>query len=106
MVSATASAQDAQRKQQSDQIHQLEDRIERLRLVNEAMWELLKETTGLTEEHLHHKVNLLDQMDGSVDGRRRERATECGCGAMVNARSEICVFCGTAAPLRSVFDRI
>ncbi len=105
-LAASQNIEQGRHQAMRDEVARLEERVDRLRLAAESMWILLKETTGLTEEHLIHKIHQLDALDGSVDGKRRERATECGCGAMVNARSQICVFCGAAAPSRTVFDRI
>lgn len=106
MHAASQAAELHRADSQADQSAALEARFDRLRLATESMWMLVKETTGLTEEHLIRKIEQLDMQDGSMDGKRSERASECGCGAMVNARSMICVHCGADAPMRSVFDRI
>lgn len=106
IVSSSQSAELARAEFQADKFELLEARFDRLRLATESMWLLVKETTGLTEEHLIHRMEQLDATDGKVDGRRAERVSECRCGAMVNARAAICVFCGADAPARTVFDRI
>jgi hypothetical protein len=99
-----ASSTDQRMRNTRDEIDRLHDRIDRLVLVNEAMWELLCECTGLTEEHLRHRMEGLDRSDGAVDGRRRPQAAVCECGAMVNARARICLFCSADAPARTAFD--
>lgn len=93
-------------KQSNHKIDQLEARVERLTLLTESMWELLCETTGLTEAHLLHKLHQVDDRDGSVDGRRRAIPVDCRCGAKIPARSKICQFCGETAPPRSAFDAV
>jgi hypothetical protein len=95
-----------QRARARDEIEELHGRIDRLTMVNEAMWELLCECTGLTEEHLAHRMQGLDMADGQSDGRRQVQALECSCGARVNARAAICHYCGLDAPKRSTFDRL
>ncbi len=106
IMASSQSAELARAEFQADKFELLEQRFDRLRLATESMWMLVKETTGLTEQHLIHRMEQLDATDGKIDGRRVDRVSECGCGAMVNARAAICVFCGEEAPERTVFDRI
>lgn len=88
------------------ELHDLEMRLERLLTINEALWQLVCETTGLTDAHLAYRIYELDASDGERDGRKKVRATRCSCGAMVNARLTICQFCGAPAPERSPFDKV
>lgn len=88
------------------EIHALEMRVEQLVTLNEAMWQLVCETTGLTDAHLAYRVDELDMSDGRPDGRKQTRAKKCSCGAMVNPRLDICQFCGVPAPERSPFDKV
>mgnify|MGYP000185295193 CR=1 FL=1 len=87
-------------------LENLEMRLESLITANEAMWQLLCETTGLTDAHLAHRFSELDRSDGREDGKKQVRANPCTCGAMVNARLTNCQFCGAPAPDRSFFDTI
>ena len=88
------------------EIHELEMRLEQLLTLNEAMWQLLCETTGLTDAHLAYRVYELDEQDGVRDGRKQVRAKRCVCGAMVAPRLDNCQFCGVPAPERSPFEKI
>lgn len=106
IVASSQAAEVSRAEIQADKFEQLEARVDRLRLATESMWQLVKETTGLTEEHLIHRLEQLDSQDGQLDGKRVDRVTECECGAMVNPRQAICVFCGVDAPRGTVFDRI
>lgn len=47
----------------------LENRVENLILLNQAMWSLLQEKNGLSEKDLLEKVEELDLADGKADGR-------------------------------------
>jgi hypothetical protein len=78
----------------------VEDTADRLVLVIEAMWEILSERLGVTEEELVARIQHLDGLDGEVDGRRgvRERRTCPACQAIVPARSVRCQFCGADTP--------
>lgn|SRR5262245_16859934 len=81
----------------------LDDRIARLLLVTEAMWELLSERAGVTVEELAERVHAIDARDGRVDGRHgltedapRPRCP--ACQAAVPAGKQNCQFCGAAVP--------
>lgn len=105
---ATIAADQAQHhaRRTDMELHDLEMRLERLLTINEALWQLVCETTGLTDAHLAYRIYELDLADGERDGRKNVRATKCSCGAMVNARLENCQFCGGPAPERSPFDKV
>ncbi len=105
-VGFVAEAAQRQARRTDMEIHDLEMRVEQLLTLNEAMWQLLCETTGLTDAHLAYRVYELDQSDGVRDGRKKVRANRCTCGAMVAARLEQCQFCGAPAPERSPFDKV
>lgn len=94
------------RRHAGDQLAMAEERVDRLTLLCEAMWEVLSATTDLTMSDLAEKVSQLDQVDGVADGRRQHRATDCACGAKINARAAICQFCSLPAPQRSLFHAV
>ena len=52
-----------------DAINPGRDPIERQMIISEAIWELLKEKVGLTDEDLVKKVREIDLRDGVLDGR-------------------------------------
>lgn len=78
----------------------VQDTLDRLVLVAEAMWQILSQRLGVTEEELLAWVNHLDGLDGEVDGRRgvRGRRSCPACGAAVPARAPRCQFCGADTP--------
>jgi hypothetical protein len=81
----------------------LVDRVEGLALVTQALFELLQETTGVSEEKLRAKVTEIDLRDGQADGRMTRKAKKCPkCDAMMSPRFGRCLFCGhqdDSAPL-------
>jgi len=101
-------AQEAQLQRQAtrDEITRLHDRIDRLVLVTESIWQLLAESAGLTEDDLDRRVVQLDGADGSQDGRRTRAPVPCACGAKVSPRMGHCQFCGEPSPVHSSFDAI
>ncbi len=79
--------------------------VERLALVTRAVWELLRDKAGVTENELFAKVNEIDLRDGAADGKLRKQPLECPqCRRVSNARRETCLYCGAAFPRGSAFD--
>lgn len=75
-------------------IYDLDDRIDRLTLVIQAMWSLLEEQ-GMTPEQLQARVLELDESDGQIDGKVTSAAKTCPeCGAKVSPGVGKCQFCG------------
>lgn len=72
----------------------VDERIDRLVLLVEAMWSLLRDQ-GFSDEDLAARLMELDGADGAVDGRRRQPPATCvGCGSKVAAGLTACQFCG------------
>ena len=84
----------------------LERDHERLKLVTMAMWELLRERTGISEAELKAKIDEVDMMDGKKDGRIRIRPTvnDCAtCGRKVRSNAVACPYCGARQDTREFF---
>jgi hypothetical protein len=74
---------------------ELDARVDRLLLVIEAMWSMLKEQ-GLTDEQLATRIHEIDSSDGVVDGRRVIPTVTCrSCGSQVMGGLPRCQICGT-----------
>jgi hypothetical protein len=75
--------------------HDLEERVERLALISYALFELLQEATGVTEEKLRAKVVEIDLRDGKGDGRATPQPSKCPkCEATISPKFGRCLFCG------------
>ncbi len=86
------------------QITKTREELESLMLVTAAVWELLKERTGLTEDDLLRKIQEVDLRDGTADGRITTHAVECrNCRRMNSSRHPRCLYCGQAIPGRGAF---
>ena len=73
----------------------LEDRVDALALTCQAMWELLRDRTKLTEDDLIAKVSEIDLRDGREDGKMGIGGAPCSnCGRILNKRHELCMYCG------------
>lgn len=85
----------------------LEARFERLALVCQAMWELLRETTNVSEEQLLAKMREVDLSDGTLDGRRSLTVNKCSsCHRVMSPRHTKCIYCGAARLISAPFDGV
>ena len=74
---------------------ELDARVDRLLLVIEAMWGMMKEQ-GMTDEQLAARIAEIDNSDSIVDGRRVLPAVTCkSCGSKVMGGLPRCQICGT-----------
>jgi hypothetical protein len=97
IADAKATATQAADKIQNllDEQRHLERRIERLLLINSAMWELLKEHLPLSDIELRSKILEVDAADGTVDGRMGSRLRVCKhCEKMLHPKHDKCLYCG------------
>ena len=78
---------------------QTQEQLDRLKLGCQAMWELLREHHGITDDELRAKIMEIDARDGKVDGKIGPEVLDCpGCGRKVNTGKGRCAFCGEAIP--------
>ena len=73
--------------------------VERLLMITEALWTMLRDEHGYTDEQLIQKVQENDMRDGRLDGKvAKQPPSECPqCGRAISARRPMCVFCGAAS---------
>jgi len=96
----TAKALDAKRD-----VRYLEERLDRLTLVNMAMWSLLKEKVGVAEEDLINRMVEIDISDGKPDGKVTPGVRKCGkCGRTLSPRHRKCLYCGAADLRATAFE--
>ena len=79
-------------------IANMQRQVDRLTLACQAMWELLRDRSGLSEEDIESKMREIDARDGQVDGKIGTTLLDCpSCGRATNSRRSTCLMCG--APL-------
>jgi hypothetical protein len=79
-----------------ERLKALEQRYERMRLVNAALWELLKAHTGLTDSDLKQYIEKVDLADGKLDGKidRKGAAMDCPhCTRRILKTAVVCPWC-------------
>lgn len=74
---------------------QLERRVDRLALASQALWELLRDSTALTEGDVFEKMEEIDLRDGKRDGKIGQEVSQCpNCQRNVSSKRDACVYCG------------
>lgn len=69
--------------------------LSRQALVCQALWELLSERLGVTEEELAAKIEEIDLRDGLADGKIGTQQLRCPqCGRPSNSSRRTCLYCG------------
>jgi ribosomal protein S27AE len=77
------------------QIRELEHQVARLQLMNQALWELIRERTQLTDADLERKAQEVDLRDGVADGKITNTALKCPtCGRVSSSKHWKCLYCG------------
>ena len=84
----------SQRRTDGD-VAELARQIRKIALVNQALYELLKERTGISDEELRRKIDEIDKRDGTADGKLSPKPVMCPkCGHIVTAGTLSCQSCG------------
>jgi hypothetical protein len=84
-----------------------QERMDQLLLVCAAMWELLSEKAGLTENDLVARIAEIDARDGVADGKMTYSPVKCPqCQRTIFPKQQKCLYCGAARPLDNVFKSI
>ena len=89
----------------AQEVRELERRNDRMSLASQALWELLRERTDLTEEDLQAKILEVDLRDGVEDGKMSKRVSECPqCQRPTNSKRSHCVYCGAVLEKPNAFE--
>ena len=80
----------------ASEIAQLKKQVERLLMITEALWTILKEKHGLEDKELLRRIVEIDLRDGQLDGRVSATPPEpCPkCQRIVAKGSVRCMYCG------------
>ncbi|HEO71588.1 MAG TPA: hypothetical protein ENN80_10015 [Candidatus Hydrogenedentes bacterium] len=76
-------------------VKDLEHHMARLSLLNQALWELIRERAHLTDADLEEKAREIDLRDGVEDGKITGTPVRCpSCGRVSNSKHYRCMYCG------------
>jgi hypothetical protein len=98
-ASAKANAGLRQAERAGDRVGDVEERLDKMALLNLALWTLLREKLGVTDEELAKRVEELDLRDGKLDGRVQGTPIDCpDCARPLHQRHRRCLYCGFSLP--------
>ena len=106
---AQESAQRAARKATDikAEVKALRAAVDRLLLINRALWEIIAADKGLSDEYLTKKVNEIDSRDGRLDGKMTTAVRECpACGKTLFKGHFKCLYCGAPVTDTDPFSAI
>jgi hypothetical protein len=84
-------------------LDELERRNDRIALACQALWEILRERTGLQDEDVFAKMAEIDLRDGKADGRVGAQVMTCThCRRPVNSARPVCIYCGHHQPTQHI----
>ena len=76
-------------------IENLEDNIDRLTLITQALWEILQKKVGIEESELTALIEEIDLRDGKRDGKVSKTPQKCSkCNQSVSVKTNVCFYCG------------
>ncbi len=79
----------------SSAVKEMEQKLARLSLLNQALWELVRDRLQLTDADLEMMARQVDLRDGVEDGKITEHAVRCPqCQRVCNSRHARCIYCG------------
>ena len=84
----------------------LQRQVDKMALVNQALYELLRNLTGITDEDLRMKIREIDKRDGSEDGKIKSSPLRCPkCGGAVTVGALSCQTCGATVAPKYPFEK-
>ena len=80
-------------------LEHLEHRLDKLTLINRALWEIQKKEHNLSMDDLLAKMAEIDLRDGHLDHQMRNEAVSCpSCGRKTSRQRSRCIYCAAEMP--------
>lgn len=80
-------------------VERLETKLDNLALACQSLWEILRDSTDLTEKELAAKMEEIDIRDGMRDGKITPTSQSCkSCGRKTSRKRSKCIYCGKPTP--------
>ena len=94
--SLTASSAKAAASSAKSAVESVSHEVERLLMITEALWDILKEKHGYSDDDLMRRVAEIDMKDGKLDGKvAKTGPASCPkCSRPMNRRHSACIYCG------------
>ncbi len=87
------------------EVQRLESKINTLSLVSQALWELVRDSSELTEQDIESKINEIDLRDGKKDGKITGKPIDCpNCKRPTHTKLKMCMYCSEPLGEQHAFD--
>ncbi len=83
-------------RENQGELDQLRSQVDRLYLITEAMWFVMKEKLGTDDQRLGELVQDIDQRMDSFGGTGRPPESCPQCARALSIRTGLCMYCGIA----------
>jgi len=84
----------------------MQRRLDVLALASQALFEMLQDRLGLSEEEVILKMAEIDSRDGKADGKMSARVASCGkCHRPVSTARQRCLYCGEIVTAGHLFEK-
>jgi hypothetical protein len=95
-VNLSQEARTAAREVMQREIEELRKDVDRLLMINEAMWKMLRERLEFTDAELVQRIHDIDLEDGHLNGRKGPSAPrKCPhCEKPLSKHRPTCLYCG------------
>jgi len=95
LIGDAAASASRQVSAANNEIQSVKADIEKLLMITEALWSLLKDQHGYSDEELAKRVEEIDMRDGKLDGKVSSPPTQCpSCNRPVSRKRPTCFYCG------------
>ena len=89
-----------------NEIARLESKIDGLALMTQALWEIIRDETHLSDDQIMRKVAEIDSRDGNRDGKMGGKPVKCpNCDRHGHTRQKVCMYCGEILGNPHIFDQ-
>lgn len=105
-VDNTASGARSAATQNSAHARSLDEHLDRLTLLCRAMWEILRDREGISEDVLLSKVQEIDLRDGTLDGKFSNSKKCPSCNRPSSPKHVKRIYCGQSLGTDSAFDKV
>lgn len=106
LTAATAAEARSQASSAATKVSVLEEDVNHLLMVVEALWGILKEQHDYDDVDLLRRVTEIDMRDGKLDAKtQKQAAPDCAhCGRKMMGRKPVCLYCSKPS-IRDIFAR-
>ncbi len=82
----------------AEDVRSLRAQVDHLSMVNMALWSIVRERLGLSDQDLAKRIEEIDLSDGKLDGKVAVATRECpACGRVMSVKHQRCLYCGGRA---------